>query len=180
MEEKHHWTIQPTKHWGFRPFQGIGIGLLFGTKLLALLQITTIAATDSSVYFFRSQFQLNKLIIILVIMFLVSLVLSILWTLDDMGLRYYNNKDQEIKMIGKYLGTLMPLIFGAYGIINLFANFPKWQALIYLFRIIIVLYPPFTFFTILHHHYIQMKIHPLAISNSIQKGRIYKESGFKP
>jgi hypothetical protein len=27
--------INPVKHWIFRPFQGIGIGLLFETKLLA-------------------------------------------------------------------------------------------------------------------------------------------------
>src|SRR4030043_1764590 len=31
--------IHPIKHWIFRPLQGIGIGLLFETKLLAALQI---------------------------------------------------------------------------------------------------------------------------------------------
>lgn len=174
MEENRRWIIYPIKHWFFRPFQGIGISLLFGTKLLALLQIVAGTTTDSSSYFFLNQFQLNKLIVIFSIMFFVSLVLSIFWTLDDMGIRYYNHKDQELKMIGKYIGTLMPLILGSYGIISLFTNFPIWQAIIYLFRMVIVLYPPFAFFTVLHFHFIQPRIHSLDYKNSITKGRICK------
>jgi len=174
MEENPQWLILPIKHWFLRPFQGIGIGLLFGTKLLALLQIVASTTTDSSSYFFLNQFQLNKVLVIFTIMFLVSLVLSIFWTLDDMGIRYYNRKDQELKMIGKYIGTLMPLIFGSYGILSLFASFPIWQAITYFFRIVIVLYPPFAFFTVLHFHFIQTRIHSLDDKNSLAKSRICK------
>jgi hypothetical protein len=175
VKEKRLGRIRPIKHWFFRPFQGIGIGLLFGTKLLALLQIVAGTPTESSSYFFLNQFQLNKLIVIFIIMFLVSLILSVFWTLDDMGIRYYNPQDQELKMIGKYTGTLMPLLFGSYGILSLFASFPKWQAIIYLGRVIIVLYSPFAFFTVLHYHFVRTKIHLFSYGNPQQGGIFIKK-----
>ena len=45
--------IHPVKHWIFRPFQGIGIGLLFETKLLAALQILTGVAAQPVLFFSR-------------------------------------------------------------------------------------------------------------------------------
>ena len=41
--------IRPFKHWLFRPFQGIGIGLLFATKLLGVLQIVTGSTATASI-----------------------------------------------------------------------------------------------------------------------------------
>ena len=40
--------------------------------------------------------------------------------MDDLGIRYFNRKDYEIKMVGKYVGTLMPIVFGLYGVLSLF------------------------------------------------------------
>jgi hypothetical protein len=40
-ENREEPCIHPIQRWIFRPFQGIGIGLLFETKLLAALQIIT-------------------------------------------------------------------------------------------------------------------------------------------
>jgi len=40
-----------------------------------------------------------------------------------------NRKDQELKMIGKYVGTLMPILFGLYGIFSLLDDYPARQAL---------------------------------------------------
>jgi hypothetical protein len=155
--KKQELHIEPTTHLIFRPFQGIGIGLLFATKLLTTLQLITGATAQPFLFFPPGQFQLGRLLVISVIAVAISLLLSTLWTLDDMGIRYVNRKDQEIKMIGKYIGTLTPIIFGFYGASRLVGDFSKLQALIYLFKIIVILYPPFTVFAVLHIYFIKRR-----------------------
>ena len=112
VERKRELKIEPIKHWLFRPFQGIGIGLLFGTKLLGILQLVAGPSVGSSLLIPEGHFQLGRLLLITLITVFVSLLLSTLWTLDDMGIRYFNRRDQELKMIGKYVGTVMPVILG--------------------------------------------------------------------
>ena len=107
--------IHTVKHWIFRPFQGIGIGFLFETKLLAALQIITGVTEKPFLFFPRGQFQLGRMLVISGITVVISLLLSTLWTLDDTGIRYVNRKNQELKMIGKYVGTLMPIPSGSTG-----------------------------------------------------------------
>ena len=51
VKEKQDHEIHPVKHWLLRPFQGIGIGLLFGTKLLSVLQVMTGATATASLLF---------------------------------------------------------------------------------------------------------------------------------
>jgi hypothetical protein len=118
IEEEGELSILPAKHWIFRPFQGIGIGLLFGTKLLTILQLIAGPTVGTSLLIPEGHFQFARLLTITLITVFVSLLLSTLWTLDDLGIRYFNRKDQEVKMIGKYAGTLMPVILGftAYSI----------------------------------------------------------------
>ena len=157
MEEKQDLEIHPVKHWFFRPFQGIGIGLLFATKLLGILQIVTGSAPKVSLFIPHGQFQAGRFFIAAGITVFVSLLLSALWTLDDMGVRYFNRKNHEIKMIGKYMGTVMPVLFGFYGMFSLIGEYPKTEALIYLFQIIVILYPPFAVFSIIHAHFVQRK-----------------------
>ena len=154
--------IRPLKHWVFRPFQGIGIGLLFATKLLGVLQIVSGSTTTVSIILPQGQFQPGRLLVVTGITILVSLVLSTLWTFDDLGIRYFNRKDYEIKMVGKYVGTLMPIIFGLYGVFSLFDQFSKMQALTYLFQMIVILYPSFTVFSVLHAHFLQKKARDLS------------------
>ncbi len=174
MEVEQELQFHPVKHWLFRPFQGIGIGLLFETKLLTTLQLVT-GITTSPLLFPPGHFQLGRLLVISGITIAVSLLLSILWTLDDMGIRYVNLKDQEVKMIGKYIGTLMPILFGFYGIFNLVSNFPKVQALTYLFKTIVILYPPFVVFAIFHTHFIRSKMAYFSANRTLRKGRIWRE-----
>ena len=162
--------IRPIKHWLFRPFQGIGIGLLFATKLLGVLQIVTGSTATASILLPRGQFQLGRLLIVTGITILVSLVLSTFWTMDDLGIRYFNRKDYEIKMVGKYVGTLMPIVFGLYGAFSLFDQFSKMQALIYLFQMIVILYPSFTIFSVFHAHFVQGKAEDLSKGLFIKKG----------
>ena len=89
-----------------------------------------------------------------------------------MGIRYVNRRDQEIKMIGKYAGTLMPLIFGFYGILSLFANYPIMEGLVYLLKIIFILYPPFTIFAVIHSYVLRGNAKSLTARHSIMKGSI--------
>jgi hypothetical protein len=170
MKEKQDLEIHPVKHWLLRPFQGIGIGLLFGTKLLSVLQVMTGATATASLLIPTGQFQFGRFLIISGITIFVSLLLSTLWTLDDMGIRYFNRKNQEIKMIGKYAGTLMPILFGFYGVFSLFSQFQKTQALLYLFQVAVILYPPFAVFSVFHTHFLQKRGETLLHSLLNKKG----------
>jgi len=173
MEKMEALCIHPLKHWIFRPFQGIGIGLLFETKLLAALQIITGVTSKPFLLFPRGQFQPGRLLVITGITVAISLLLSTLWTLDDVGIRYVNRKDQEIKMIGKYVGILMPIIFGFYGIFSLIADFPATQVFIYLFKTVIILYPPFTVFAIFHTRFLKDREEYFSQRTSLRKGGIW-------
>jgi hypothetical protein len=166
--------IRPIKHWLFRPFQGIGIGLLFATKLLGVLQIVSGSTATASIILPQGKFQMGRLLVVTGITILVSLVLATLWTFDDLGIRYFNRKDYEIKMVGKYVGTLMPIIFGLYGVFSLFDQFSKTQALTYLFQMVVILYPSFTVFSVLHARFVQKKAGDLSKGLFIEKGKFPK------
>lgn len=157
VKEKQELEVRPLKHWLLRPFQGIGIGLLFGIKLLSVLQIMTGEAATASVLIPTGQFQFGRFLVVTGITILVSILLSILWTLDDMGIRYFNRKSHEIRMIGKYVGTLMPVLFGFYGVFGLFSQFQRAEAFVYLFQIVVILYPPFAVFSVFHTHFLQKR-----------------------
>ena len=157
MKEKQDLEIHPVKHWLLRPFQGIGIGLLFGIKLLSVLQVMTGEAATASLLIPTGQFQPGRFLIVTGITIVISLLLSTLWTLDDMGIRYFNRKNHEVRMIGKYAGTLMPILFGFYGVFGLFSQFQKTEALVYLFQIVVILYPPFAVFSVFHTHFLEKR-----------------------
>jgi hypothetical protein len=170
--------IHPLKHWLFRPFQGIGIGFLFATKLLALIQTITGPLAGPSPPIISGHYQFGRMLLATAITIIISLLLSILWTMDDMGIRYHNRKDQELKMIGKYVGTLMPLIFGFYGLFSLLAQYPKESALLHVFRIILAFYPPLVVFTVVHTHFINGKTDFHAMKDLLKKGGIWKDERF--
>ena len=165
--------LRPFKQWVFRPFQGIGIGLLFETKLLSALQIITGVSADPILLVPRSSLQPGRLLIISGITVIVSLLLSFLWTIDDIGIRYINPKDQEIRMIGKYIGTVMPILFGFYGIFSLVGNFPTVKVLLYLFKTIIILYPPFAVFTVIHTYFLKNRSEHFLQRVPIRKGGLW-------
>jgi len=165
-------TVHPIKHWIFRPLQGIGIGLLFETKLLAALQILTGVAAQPILLFSRGHFQLDRSLIVSGITVVISLLLSTLWTLDDVGIRYVNQNDQELKMIGKYIGTLMPILFGFYGIFSLLADYPAKQASIFLLRIGMILYPPFAVFAVMHFRFLRSREEHFSQRTSLRKGGV--------
>jgi hypothetical protein len=176
IEGKQELGIRPLKHWLFRPFQGIGIGLLFATKLLGALEIISGPSTKASLFFPTGQFQLGRFLMVTGITVLVSLLLSTLWTMDDLGIRYFNRKDYEIKMVGKYVGTLMPIVFGLYGVLGLFNQFSNVKALIYLFQMVVILYPSLTIFSIFHAHFIEKRAGNLLERLFIEKGGVPDET----
>jgi hypothetical protein len=100
--------FQPLKHWLLRPLQGIGLVLIFGAKILWVLQIATGEAILPDLLIPKGQFEIARFLVVTGIIILISLLLSVLWTLDDFGIRYFSRKNHEIKMIGKYVGTLRP------------------------------------------------------------------------
>ena len=157
IKEKQELGIHHVKHWLLRPFQGIGIGLLFRTKILWVLQIATGSAASPALLIPKGQFEVGRFLIISGITILISLLLSMLWTLDDMGIRYFNRRNHEIKMIGKYVGTFMPVLFGFYGAFNILSQFQVAQTLLYLIQIAVILYPPFTVFSVFHAHFLQKR-----------------------
>ena len=175
VKEKQDLEIHPVKHWLLRPFQGIGIGLLFGMKLLAVLQVMTGTTATASLLTPIGQFQFGRFLIVSGITIVFSLLLSTLWTLDDMGIRYFNRKNHEIKMIGKYAGTLMPILFGFYGTFSIFSEFQKTEALLYLFQVAVILYPPFAIFSVFHTHFIQKRAEALLDRLLREKGNLTDE-----
>jgi len=175
VKEKQDLEIHPVRHWLLRPFQGIGIGLLFGIKLLSVLQVMTGATATASLLIPTGQFQPGRFLIVTGITIVISLLLSALWTLDDMGIRYFNRKSHEIRMIGKYTGTLMPVLFGFYGVFGLFSQFQRAEALVYLFQIVVILYPPFAVFSVFHTHFLQKRGETLLHRLLNKKGNLTDE-----
>jgi hypothetical protein len=141
--------------WLIRPLQCIGLAMLIASKLITVLQIYTGDTITTSTVLPPLHFSLGRFLSITAIAMTTSLLLSFLWTLDDLGIRYSNRKTGEVKMIGKYIGTLLPIIFGFYGIFNLFEIHERLLAVQYIFQMIIVLYPPFVVMNVFHYFYIE-------------------------
>jgi hypothetical protein len=155
IREDRDTAIHPLQHWVIRPFQGIGLGLLLATKLLTFLQLYGGTVVTAETLLPTGQFQVGRFLAATAISVIVSLLLSFLWTLDDLGVRYYNRKTGEVRMIGKYVGLLLPIFFGFYGIFSLFDEYDRLPAMLYIAQMVIVLYPPFVVFSVLHNRYLR-------------------------
>ncbi len=175
VQEDRDPAIHPLKNWVIRPFQGIGLAMLLATKLLTLLEIYTGSKITMDTILPQGAFNLGRFISSIAIGVVVSLLLSFLWTLDDLGIRYYNKKTKEVRMIGKYVGLLLPIFFGFYGIISLFDNNSQVLVVKYVAQMVVVLYPPFVVFNVLHSRYLKSREEVLlkrlkAVSGSVMLG----------
>jgi hypothetical protein len=157
VQEDRDTAIHPLKNWVIRPFQGIGLGMLLATKLLIVLQLYSGTAITVESMLPPGQFHLGRFLSATAISIIVSLLLSFLWTLDDLGVRFYNRKTGEVRMIGKYVGLLLPIFFGFWGIFSLFDAYDRLPAAIYIAQMVIVLYPPFVVFSVLHNRYLKSR-----------------------
>ena len=154
VQEERDIAIRPLKSWILRPLQGIGLSMLIATKLLTVLQIYTQSRITVDTVLPPGQFNPGRFFTATAIAILVSLLLSFLWTLDDLGVRHYNKKTHEVKMIGKYIGLILPIFFGFYGIITLFDENSRLMAVQYIAQMVIVLYPPFVVFNVFQARYL--------------------------
>jgi hypothetical protein len=78
-------------------------------------------------------------------------------------------------MIGKYVGSLMPAVFGLYGLFTLLAQYPKESALVDVFRIILAFYPPLVVFGVVHTRFIIKKTDFDLKRRLLKKGRIWQD-----
>jgi len=157
VQEDRDTAIRALKNWVIRPFQGIGLSMLLATRLLSLLQLYTGSSITVQAILPPGQFNAGRFFSAMAIAVMVSLLLSLLWTLDDLGVRHYNRKTGEVRMIGKYVGLLLPTLFGFYGIISLFESNTRLLAVQYITQMTVVLYPPFVVFNVMHSRYLKSR-----------------------
>ncbi len=131
--------------WLIRPLQGIALSMILAERLENLLE-----------------FLPARLVLFFMTSVLVSLFLSIIWALDDLGVKIYNKSTGEVYMAGRSIGTILPLIAGAIGISSLFHTSSPIVALIELLEIVMVLYPSYVFFIIFHQEFVKRRIAPLS------------------
>ena len=160
-EERHPVRI-PWQIWLIRPFQGIGLAMLIATKLIALVQISTNTAINSSVVLPPTQFYWGRFLSATAVAVTTSLLLSFLWSLDNLGIRRHNRKTGEIRIIGKYLSALLPILFGFYGMFSLFESHERLLAVRYIAQMVLALYPPFLVLAVVHKFYTE-KREPLIL-----------------
>jgi hypothetical protein len=153
-EERGH-EFNRWQGWLIRPLQCIGLAMLIAAKVITVLQIYTGEVITNSTVLPPPHFNLGRFLSITAIAMTTSLLLSFLWTLDDLEIRYSNRKTGEVRMIGRYIGMLLPIVFGFYGIFNLFEIHERLLAVQYIFQMVVVLYPPFVVMTVLHFLYIE-------------------------
>lgn len=168
-------SVHPVTHWLFRPFQGIGITLLFGAKLVTTLQLLAIDMAKPSLLLPEGHFQMTRFIVTMIVLALAAAFLGLLWTLDDMGVRYYNPRRRDLRTVGGYVGTLMPAVFGLWGIFGLLADYPFGQAMSYLGKIVMVLYPPFVIFSVVHVVLVRRNRDLPAVKTLLRKAKVTLE-----
>jgi len=134
--------------WTLRPVQGISLSLIVAERFLSFLEFS-IGASYS--------FIVTRLSLFVIGGALSSLFLSTVWALDDLGVQLYNGKTGEINMAGSSIGTILPLITGAIGVAGLFHTNLPIEALIDLSQIVLVLYPPYVLFTVIHHEFVKRR-----------------------
>ncbi len=134
--------------WIARPVQGISLSLIVAERFLSFLE-ASISGPLAAILLRLSLFVIGGA--------LTSVFLSIIWTLDDLGIRIYNVKTGEVRMAGSSVGIILPLITGAIGVSSLFHTSLPSDAILDLLEIVTVLYPPYILFAVFHHEFVKRK-----------------------
>lgn len=137
--------LSKAEAWIIRPLQGFGLSLIFAERLENILM-----------------FLPARLVLFFIGSALVSLFLSVVWALDDLGVKIYARRTEEVYKAGRSIGTVLPLIGGAIGISSLFHLSTPQDALAELLGIVMVLYPSYVFFVIFHQEFLKKRIAPLS------------------
>jgi len=150
-------AVTAVKSYVIRPIQGIGVTLLLGSKLLSFLQGFAAIPAGVATVLPPPQFSPGRLLALSAIVAFVSLLLTYLWSVDDLGVRHRNNRTGEIKMVGKYLGVLLPTLFGVSGFFSLLQDEPWPVAAGHVMQMAIVFYPPFLTLAVCHALYLKRR-----------------------
>jgi hypothetical protein len=102
------------------------------------------------------------------------LLLSILWTLDDLGIRSFNRRDQELRMPAKYTGVFVPVVFEFYGGLKALAHSSTLEALPFVPKTAVVLYPSLALFDVPHTYLLKSR-RALLAQNNLQVGGIWQK-----
>jgi hypothetical protein len=127
--------------WIIRPLQGIGMSMLFSNQFLNLFRNFSEASFLDA---------LIRPILFMVVSVPISILFSVIWSLDDLGIKLYQRQTGEVRLVGSYVGTILPVIFGAIGIYSLFQRSSPTDALLFLVLMVMVLYPPYVLFAVIH------------------------------
>jgi len=134
--------------WIIRPLQGIGMSMLFSNQFLNLFRNFSEASFLDG---------LIRPILFIVVSVLISILFSAIWSLDDLGVKLYLKQTGEIRLVGSYVGTILPVISGALGIYSLFQRSSPVDALLFLGLMVMVLYPPYVLFAVIHDKFLSQR-----------------------
>jgi len=134
--------------WVLRPFQGIGLSMIFAERFSSLLELPV--GTLSGGFLVRS-------VLFATGSALVSLLLSVVWSMDDLGIKIYNRKTGEVHMVGSSVGTVLPLASGIIGVSSLCFKCSLTDALMTLLEIVVVLYPSYVLFVVCHEEFVRRR-----------------------
>jgi len=154
--------------WIIRPLQGIGLSMIFAKYILGFFEYFS-STSYAGAIFRPTMFLVNSA--------LASILLSIVWSLDDLGVRIYNRKTTEVHMAGSYVGGILPLLFGAIGVYSLFVGGSPVDAVVSLLEIMMVLYSPYVLFAVLHHKFVGR--HKAMLSDRLLLGNLEVKVGEK-
>jgi hypothetical protein len=131
--------------WIIRPLQGIGMSMLFSNQFLNLFRNFSEASFLDA---------LIRPILFMVVSVPISILFSVIWSLDDLGIKLYHKQSGEVRLVGGYVGTILPVIFGAIGIYSLFQRSSPTDGLLFLVLMVMVLYPPYVLFAVIHDKFL--------------------------
>ncbi len=153
LKEEENTVFNAVQGWVIRPLQGIGLLLLMATHFLGPLGAYLGGSFTGPTFPTippPGELTLGRFINVAV----TSTLLSFVWTMDDLGIRHYNHRTGEIRMVGKYLGSLLPILTGFYSIYGLFKDEPPLVAVLMIVQRIVIFYPPLVTFNVLHNYYV--------------------------
>lgn len=131
--------------WVIRPLQGIGISMLFSNQFLNLFRTFPEASFLDA---------LIRPVLFMVVSVPISILFSMIWSLDDIGVKLYLKQSGEVRLVGSYVGTILPVASGALGIYSLLQHGSPADALLLLALIVMVLYPPYVMLAVIHDKFL--------------------------